>query len=146
MQLSINMISSYAVQKRCVPSVEGARPARQSDITRTSCTCSRSIASALSRRQLMTHALPVVDHALLCTSITGDSVQEALKAVERGNASGADVLELRLDMYKDFSSETDLQALTDACELPYIVTYRPLWEGCGSWPATSTHPALVHPG
>ena len=94
----------------------------------------------------MTHALPVVDHALLCTSITGDSVQEALKAVERGNASGADVLELRLDMYKDFSSETDLQALTDACELPYIVTYRPLWEGCGSWPATSTHPALVHPG
>lgn len=59
-------------------------------------------------------------------------MQEALKAVERGNASGADVLEIRLDLYKDFSSEEDLKALMEACKLPYIVTYRPLWEGCGA--------------
>ena len=71
----------------------------------------------------MAHGLPDVDHSLLCTSITGDSVQAALKAVQRGNASGADVLELRLDMYKDFSSEEQLKSLTDACKLPYIVTY-----------------------
>lgn len=78
----------------------------------------------------MTYALPVVDHALLCTSITGSNMQEALTGVERGNTSGADVLELRLDLYKDFSSEHDLQALIGACQLPYIVTYRPMWEGC----------------
>lgn len=58
-------------------------------------------------------------------------MQEALKGVERGNTSGAEVLELRLDLYKDFSSEKDLQALIGACRLPFIVTYRPIWEGYG---------------
>jgi 3-dehydroquinate dehydratase / shikimate dehydrogenase len=57
-------------------------------------------------------------------------MKDALEAVVRGNTSGAEVLELRLDLYKDFSSVEDLEALVSACKLPYIVTYRPVWEGC----------------
>jgi hypothetical protein len=41
-----------------------------------------------------------------------------------------DVLELRLDFLQDFEPARDLEALMAACPLPYIVTYRPTWEGC----------------
>lgn len=81
------------------------------------------------RQQTRAHGLPDVDRALLCTSVTGTSVDEALEGIAKGNVSGADVLELRLDFYKDFTSTDQLQKLMDACELPYIVTYRPSWEG-----------------
>lgn len=81
------------------------------------------------RRAIPVQGLPNVDRALLCTSITGTSVAEALELIAEGNQSGADVLELRLDFYLDFSSSEQLKTLMDACEVPYIVTYRPSWEG-----------------
>jgi 3-dehydroquinate dehydratase/shikimate dehydrogenase len=39
------------------------------------------------------------------------------------------VLELRLDFLQDFKPDTDLDRLMAACSLPYIITYRPKWEG-----------------
>lgn len=84
---------------------------------------------AATPRETQTHGLPDVDRALLCTSITGLSVEDALEGIAKGNCSGADVLELRLDFYKDFSSTDQLKTLMDACKVPYIVTYRPSWEG-----------------
>lgn len=76
------------------------------------------------------YGLPNVDRALLCTSITGKSVEEAVAGIQKGNSSGADVLELRLDFYQNFNSVEQLEMLMKTCELPYIVTYRPSWEGC----------------
>jgi 3-dehydroquinate dehydratase/shikimate dehydrogenase len=43
---------------------------------------------------------------------------------------GVDVLELRLDFLQDFAPERDLDLLMGACSpLPYIITFRPTWEG-----------------
>jgi 3-dehydroquinate dehydratase / shikimate dehydrogenase len=83
-----------------------------------------------SRALIMAKALPELDRALICTGVTASSMQAALRGVATGNSSGADVLELRLDMYKDFNTEDDLKMLMEACKLPYIVTFRPRWEGC----------------
>jgi len=83
-----------------------------------------------SRHNTRVCGLPNVDRALLCTSITSKSVDEAVAGILKGNSSGADVLELRLDFYKDFDSVEQLELLMNTCEVPYIVTYRPSWEGC----------------
>lgn len=44
-------------------------------------------------------------------------------------SAGVDVLELRLDFLQDFQPDRDLDRLMGACSLPYIITYRPKWEG-----------------
>jgi hypothetical protein len=44
-------------------------------------------------------------------------------------AAGVDVLELRLDFIQDFQPDRDLDKLMRAATLPYIITYRPKWEG-----------------
>jgi 3-dehydroquinate dehydratase len=56
-------------------------------------------------------------------------VNEAIDLVKEGNSSNADMLELRLDFYKDFNVKEHLKPLMTACERPFIVTYRPAWEG-----------------
>lgn len=38
-------------------------------------------------------------------------------------------MELRLDFIQDFQPDRDLDTLMGAATLPYIVTYRPKWEG-----------------
>jgi 3-dehydroquinate dehydratase type I len=81
--------------------------------------------------------------ALVCSSITADSVQSALHTIEKANVSGADVLELRLDFYQDFESQQHLEQLMDACKLPFIVTCRPTWEGCGCQYVTACMPSLL---
>jgi hypothetical protein len=75
--------------------------------------------------------------ALLCTSIAAESVATALDTISAANESGADVLELRLDFYRDFNGMSHLQQLLDACNLPTIATFRPEWEGYG------VHPLLI---
>ena len=65
----------------------------------------------------------------ICTSVTADTVGGMLAEIEEATAAGVDVIELRLDFLKDFSPETDLERLMGACSMPYIVTYRPTWEG-----------------
>ncbi|KAI8473685.1 MAG: type I 3-dehydroquinase-domain-containing protein [Monoraphidium minutum] len=65
----------------------------------------------------------------ICTSVTADTVAGALAEIGEAAAAGADVIELRLDFLKEFDPSSDLKALMDACKVPYIVTYRPTWEG-----------------
>lgn len=65
----------------------------------------------------------------ICTSVTADSVQGALGEIQEATAAGVDVIELRLDYIKEFDPQMDLKTLMDACKVPYIVTYRPTWEG-----------------
>jgi 3-dehydroquinate dehydratase / shikimate dehydrogenase len=77
-------------------------------------------------------SVPDSGRALLCTSITADSVQSALDMIVLANGSGADIVELRLDFYKNFQPQKHLKQLMEACRLPFIVTYRPEWEGCAT--------------
>ncbi|CAA6654210.1 unnamed protein product [Spirodela intermedia] len=52
-----------------------------------------------------------------------------LDDVGRAKASGADVVEIRLDHLAAFSPRRDLELLFRARPLPFIITYRPKWEG-----------------
>ena len=67
--------------------------------------------------------------ALICTSVTATTMTAFLAEIKEAEASGVDVIELRLDFIQGFEPERDLEALMAACTLPYIVTYRPKWEG-----------------
>jgi hypothetical protein len=67
--------------------------------------------------------------ALICTSVTATNMKAFLEEIKEAEASGVDVVELRLDFISDFDPERDLDTLMKACTLPYIVTYRPKWEG-----------------
>jgi 3-dehydroquinate dehydratase/shikimate dehydrogenase len=67
--------------------------------------------------------------SLICTSVTATTVEAFLAEIQEAVASGVDVVELRLDFLTDFDAEQHLEQLMSACPLPYIVTYRPVWEG-----------------
>ncbi len=67
--------------------------------------------------------------ALICTSVTADSVTGFLDEIQEATAAGVDLIELRLDYIKAFNPAKDLDTLMAACSIPYIVTYRPKWEG-----------------
>jgi 3-dehydroquinate dehydratase/shikimate dehydrogenase len=66
---------------------------------------------------------------LICTSVTADSKEAFLAEIAEATAAGVDLIELRLDFIKDFDPSKDLEPLMTACTVPYIVTYRPKWEG-----------------
>jgi hypothetical protein len=66
----------------------------------------------------------------ICTSVTADTVEGCLAEIEEATAAGVDVIELRLDFLAQFDPDRDLKRLMDACKVPYIVTFRPTWEGC----------------
>ncbi|GLC40828.1 hypothetical protein PLESTF_001042000 [Pleodorina starrii] len=65
----------------------------------------------------------------ICTSVTATTVDAFLAEIQEAAASGVDIIELRLDFLTDFDPEQHLQQILAACPLPYIVTYRPVWEG-----------------
>ena len=65
----------------------------------------------------------------ICTSITANTVQGALSEVVEAQNAGADLVELRLDCIEGFRPDRDLAVLMKGCTLPYIVTFRPEWEG-----------------
>lgn len=105
---------------------------RQPLRTATDTSASSSATVACRAVQSDTETRPKVPdngRALLCTSVTASTVEAALLDIEEANASGADVLELRLDFYTDFDAQRHLRQLMSACKLPFIVTYRPKWEG-----------------
>jgi 3-dehydroquinate dehydratase/shikimate dehydrogenase len=74
-------------------------------------------------------AAPAAEKCLICTSITADSMEAFLQEIAEASATGVDIIELRLDFIKDFEPMKDLERLMAACSMPYIVTYRPKWEG-----------------
>eukprot|EP00878_Enallax_costatus_P021457 GHUV01022712.1.p1 GENE.GHUV01022712.1~~GHUV01022712.1.p1 ORF type:complete len:157 (+),score=38.76 GHUV01022712.1:635-1105(+) len=70
------------------------------------------------------------EKTLICTSITAPSLEGFLAEIEEARSTGVDVIELRLDFIKDFEPMRHLEQLMQACgSMPYIVTYRPTWEG-----------------
>lgn len=65
----------------------------------------------------------------ICTIVTASSVRDAVRECAEAAASGADIVELRLDFLDAFNPQSDLKPLLAACALPVIVTCRPEWEG-----------------
>lgn len=65
----------------------------------------------------------------VCSSVTADSLEGMLAEIGEATAAGVDIIELRLDFLREFNPEADLKALMEACTIPYIVTFRPTWEG-----------------
>ncbi|XP_044499972.1 bifunctional 3-dehydroquinate dehydratase/shikimate dehydrogenase, chloroplastic-like isoform X2 [Mangifera indica] len=66
---------------------------------------------------------------LICVPIIGDSVEQMLVDAGKAKASGADLVEIRLDSLKSFSPHEDLKIIIKDCPLPTLFTYRPTWEG-----------------
>ncbi|XP_031247854.1 bifunctional 3-dehydroquinate dehydratase/shikimate dehydrogenase, chloroplastic-like isoform X2 [Pistacia vera] len=66
---------------------------------------------------------------LICVPIMSDSVEEILVDTGKAKASGADLVEIRLDCLKNFSPHEDLKTIIRDCPLPTLFTYRPKWEG-----------------
>eukprot|EP00882_Tetradesmus_deserticola_P017015 GHRQ01018201.1.p1 GENE.GHRQ01018201.1~~GHRQ01018201.1.p1 ORF type:complete len:485 (+),score=174.84 GHRQ01018201.1:201-1655(+) len=110
------------------------------------CFTAAGVASAACRRSLQqprtvmaraaapdVHVAPddasTAEKCLICTSITAPSMDAFLQEIAEASATGVDVLELRLDFIQDFEPMKDLERLMSACSMPYIVTYRPAWEG-----------------
>ncbi len=69
------------------------------------------------------------EKTLICTSVTADSKAAFLAEIGEATAAGVDLLELRLDFLKDLDVSRDLEEIMKACTIPYIVTFRPAWEG-----------------
>ena len=65
----------------------------------------------------------------ICSSVTADTVDGAVAEIAEAIAAGVDIVELRLDFLQQFDPQADLKRLMDACTVPYIVTFRPTWEG-----------------
>lgn len=73
-------------------------------------------------------------------SVTADTTDAAVTEIREAADFGADVVELRIDFLKDINllnPAPTLKRLLDACKavkLPAIITFRPAWEGCASYP------------
>jgi hypothetical protein len=65
----------------------------------------------------------------ICTSVTATTVEAFIAEIQEAAASGVDIIELRLDFLTDLDPELHLQRIISSCPLPYIITYRPVWEG-----------------
>lgn len=65
----------------------------------------------------------------IAIAITATSIDAFLAEIAEAEAAGADIVELRLDFIVGFNTEMHLQQLMAACTKPFIVTYRPIWEG-----------------
>lgn len=49
--------------------------------------------------------------------------------MEEAVANGAEIVEIRLDFIESLNAEDDIPRLVEACCVPCIVTFRPIWEG-----------------
>ncbi|RYR18694.1 hypothetical protein Ahy_B03g063310 isoform D [Arachis hypogaea] len=66
---------------------------------------------------------------LLCAPVMADSVDKMHLDVSKAKASGADLVEIRLDSLKTFNPSSHLPTLINNRPLPLLFTYRPNWEG-----------------
>ncbi|EFJ08617.1 hypothetical protein SELMODRAFT_269650 [Selaginella moellendorffii] len=72
---------------------------------------------------------PPQNGTMLCAPLVAESVEEMLHQIKAAKASGADVVELRVDYINSFQPRVDLPRLIEGRVLPVIITYRPNWEG-----------------
>ena len=61
---------------------------------------------------------------LVCTPIMADSVDKMIVNIAKAKASGADLVEIRLDSLKVFDPHDDLKVLINGCPLPALFTCR----------------------
>lgn len=61
---------------------------------------------------------------LICVPVMGDSVEKMAIDVDRAKASGADLVEIRLDSLKALSPDDDIKTIIKASPLPTLFTYR----------------------
>ncbi|XP_078440173.1 dehydroquinate dehydratase, putative / shikimate dehydrogenase isoform X2 [Wolffia australiana] len=69
------------------------------------------------------------NETMVCVPTVAKTVDQMLNDVGRAKAAGADVVEIRLDHLATFSPRRDLETLLKGRLLPFIITYRPKWEG-----------------
>ncbi|XP_052191934.1 bifunctional 3-dehydroquinate dehydratase/shikimate dehydrogenase, chloroplastic-like [Diospyros lotus] len=67
--------------------------------------------------------------SLLCTPVTGGSVELMLAQMKTAKEIGADVVEIRLDCLRQLTPSLHLPVLVRQSPLPTVVTCRPIWEG-----------------
>lgn len=87
------------------------------------------LAASSATAQQATEPAASTEPSYICTSVTATTVESFLAEIQEAAASGVDIIELRLDFLTDFDPEQHLEKIIKACPLPYIVTYRPVWEG-----------------
>lgn len=61
---------------------------------------------------------------LICVPIMGETIDRMKIDMHKAKASGADLVEIRLDSLKNFSHFEDLNSLIKERPLPAIFTYR----------------------
>ncbi|XP_064972105.1 bifunctional 3-dehydroquinate dehydratase/shikimate dehydrogenase, chloroplastic-like isoform X1 [Musa acuminata AAA Group] len=66
---------------------------------------------------------------LLCVPLVAKTVEQMMADMAAAKASGADLVELRVDHLSAFLPGRDLPLLLRDRPLPALVTYRPKWEG-----------------
>ncbi|KAI4303532.1 hypothetical protein MLD38_039146 [Melastoma candidum] len=66
---------------------------------------------------------------LICAPVMAESVDQMLGQIRTAKGQGADLVEIRIDFLKNFSSKQDLEVLIKQSSLPTLITYRPKWEG-----------------
>ncbi len=100
--------------------------------------CVRAAASVNAAGQPQVHVGPqshTPAKTLTCVAVTARDVGAFVAEAREAVAACADVVELRLDYIAGFDAERDLHVVTAACgATPYILTYRPTWEGCAPAP------------
>ncbi|KAG2452420.1 hypothetical protein HYH02_002663 [Chlamydomonas schloesseri] len=87
------------------------------------------LAQSSATAQQATEPAAATEPSYICTSVTATTVETFLAEIQEAAASGVDIIELRLDFLTDFDPEQHLEKILKSCPLPYIVTYRPVWEG-----------------
>lgn len=60
----------------------------------------------------------------ICASLSANTVEGMLAQEVEAKETGADVMEIRLDLIHDFEAKRDLPRLMSARSLPAIITYR----------------------
>lgn len=123
-------LTHHAARHACsqrAPAVTSAAPVAAAKATR----CGRFLVRVANP---MTDNAPAAtstpSRSYICTSVTASSLDAFLEEIREAIATGVDIVELRLDFLKDFDPTKDLDRIMAACSIPYIVTYRPTWEGC----------------
>ncbi|KAL7080985.1 hypothetical protein ACP275_14G012100 [Erythranthe tilingii] len=69
------------------------------------------------------------NQTLICAPLMADTVDQVVNLMHKSKATGADIVEIRLDHLKSFDPQSDIQKLMKECPLPTLFTYRPIWEG-----------------
>lgn len=61
---------------------------------------------------------------LICVPIMGESVDKMVVDMGKANASGADLVEIRLDGLKNFNPHENIKTLIKESPVPTLFTYR----------------------